>query len=106
MFDIKNQIIYFNDSINNDIQISTNGMYLLNILCQFEEPNIVGIFINNNEDTVYHTETHILNSKELNFLLVHQILNLNTNDIISIKSLSNNPNKIINSENKIYLKII
>jgi hypothetical protein len=85
MFDIKNKTIYFNELI------LSSGMYLLNISCQFNEPNIIGIFINQNEDTIYHTETYIFNSKKLNYLLVHLILNLNTNDIISIKSLSNEP---------------
>jgi len=44
MFDIKNKTIYFNELI------LSSGMYLLNISCQFNEPNIIGIFINQNEE--------------------------------------------------------
>jgi hypothetical protein len=94
MFDIKNKTIYFNELI------LSSGIYLLNISCQFNEPNIIGIFINQNEDTIYHTETYIFNSKKLNYLLVHLILNLNTNDIISIKSLSNEPASFESKDSK------
>jgi len=38
--------------------------------------------------------------KKLNYLLVHLILNLNTNDIISIKSLSNEPASFESKDSK------
>lgn len=81
------------------ILVLRNGMYVINISCQFDEPGMVGIFINQEEDSIYETETFFKNSISLHILLVHQILNLKANNIISIKYLSNGPNKIINSEN-------
>ncbi len=111
MLSIKEQNVYFNHTIIIDIDTSSmceipilsDGMYIINISCQFDEPAIIGIFIDQNEDSQHSTESYELNSKKSHFLLVHQVLNLKTNNLITIKYLSNEPNKIINSENIIKL---
>ena len=111
MFSIKKQILNYNDTFIIDsnicsmyeIPILSTGMYVLNISCQFDDPCLVGLYINQKEETIHPTESYILNSIKSNYLHVHQILNLETNSLITIKYLSNGLNKIINSENEIKL---
>ena len=71
-------------------------MYIINISCQFDESCMIGLFINHLEDSTYETS-------QFNNLLIHQIIHLNKEDIINLKYLSNYPNKIVGSENKIKL---
>jgi len=104
---INTQNINYNEllKIKNDIDDNTmyyfkvlySGIYILNISCLFEESCIIGLFINEVEDSVY--ETYELTNK--NHLMIHQIIYFNLHDIISFKYLSINQNKLLKSENKI-----
>jgi hypothetical protein len=104
-----NDLIIFDsdDSSMREIIVLSTGIYIVNVSCQFAESCIIGLFVNGIEDSIYQTENHynkiFLNSNPVipSHLLIHQILNLKANNLISIKYLSNGPNKIINLENKI-----
>jgi hypothetical protein len=109
------QVINYNDLIVldsnncsiNEIKVLSTGMYVINISCQFDDSCIIGLFVDDKEESIHQTESHINNSSyenqkftKSNYLLIHQILKLNTNNTLTLKYLSTGPNKIINLENK------
>lgn len=78
------------------IIIKDTSIYIININCQFDESCTVGFYINEVEYACYETDV-------FNNLLIHQLLKLNVGDLITIKYLSDYPNKIVGSDNEINL---
>jgi hypothetical protein len=104
LYIIYNQLVNYNEYImirTNEcspyqIIIKDTSIYIININCQFDEPCTVGFYINEIEYACY--ETGVFNN-----LLIHQLLKLNVDDLITIKYLSDYPNKIVGSDNEINL---
>ena len=91
-----NIMIRTNECSPNQIIIKYTSIYIININCQFDEPCTIGFYINDEEYATY--ETGIFNN-----IIIHQLLKLNVNDLISIKYLSNYPNKIIGPIKSLHL---
>jgi len=114
IYSINQQYIKYNNliifSLDNKptqkILLSNIGIYIINISCQFNESAIIGLFIDDIEDSRYQTNNYNYNLIMTNYLLIHQIINIKTPKSLSIKLLSNVPTKIINLENKIVINKI
>ncbi len=64
------------------IKIKRDGIYIVNLTCQFDQPGQICLFVNCNPELSSLTSTN--NSQ--NFITIHQILNLNKGDCLSVKN--------------------
>jgi len=74
------------DTTKKSIKILIPGMYMLHITAQFDQPCQVAFFIN---DTVDATTVTASNSGA-HIVTVHQLFNLNANDLISFRNYISN----------------
>ncbi len=70
------------DECNQCIKIKRDGIYVVNLTCQFEQPGQICLFVNANPELSSLTSTN----NPQNFITVHQILNLNKGDCLSVKN--------------------
>lgn len=76
------------DQCSKSLKIKRTGMYVVNLTCQFEQPGQIALFINNNPELSSLTSTNT----PLNFVTIHQILNLKKGDCLSVRNyLTANP---------------
>ncbi len=64
------------------IKIKRDGIYVVNLTCEFEQPGQICLFVNCNPELSSLTSSN--NSQ--NFITIHQILNLNKGDCLSVKN--------------------
>ena len=83
IFEKKSHILNLGyDDCDHSIKIKRSGMYIVNLTCQFEEPGQIAIFINDNPDLISLTASN----NPQNFITIHQIVNLNKGDHLSIRN--------------------
>ena len=70
------------DECGKSIKIKRDGLYVINLTCQFDQPGQIALFINNTPELSSLTAS---NGSE-NFITVHQILNLNKGDCVSVRN--------------------
>lgn len=89
LFETYSNVLNLGFSKNTDnITIKRSGIYIINLTCQFNEPGQVALFINSNPELSSLTST----SNSLNFITIHQVLNLIKGDKLSVRNyLSSTP---------------
>lgn len=76
------------DQCSKSLKIKRSGMYVVNLTCQFEQLGQIALFINANPELSSLTSTNT----PLNFVTIHQILNLKKGDCLSVRNyLTANP---------------
>lgn len=70
------------DECKQCIKIKRDGIYVVNLTCQFEQPGQICLFVNANPELSSLTSSN----NPQNFITVHQILNLNKGDCLSVKN--------------------
>ena len=83
IFEKKSHILNLGyDDCDHSIKIKRSGMYIINLTCQFEQSGQIAIFINDNPDLISLTASN----NPQNFITIHQIVNLNKGDHLSIRN--------------------
>ncbi len=70
------------DECKQFIKIKRDGIYIVNLTCQFEQPGQICLFVNANPELSSLTSSN----NPQNFITVHQILNLNKGDCLTVKN--------------------
>jgi hypothetical protein len=127
-YSINNQPLNYSDPIGiscgifslNEIKVPKADLYMITIICEFMNPCLVGIYIDQTENFIYGTENYVdlrgnnlsdqsNSSKPLDlglashYLFINQVLYLEPTDSLNIKYLSDLPNKVINTDNRIII---